>query len=211
MAAPHIFGNDLPESIDTDLEQGPSPAVKVVSIALAVTITGGLLIGFLIWRGWHEKTAGVAHTEEAKPAPVGLPIKVQILMDEPVRDGAEAVIGGTIRNISKERISGLSVEMQLFHRTDQETEVRAIELNPSDLAPAQEGKYSLTLTGDYRSIKLLRIKSGAAGEAIGFQAAPGARRPLPQPETKTIVVERPSTPRKGEEFINTPDNPSKIP
>ena len=211
MAAPHIFGRDLPESIDIDLQEGPSRVVKIVSIALAVTITAGLLIGFLIWRGWHEQTAGVARSEEAKPAPVGLPIKVQILMDEPVRDGSEALIGGTIRNISNERISGLAVEMQLFHRSDQETEVRAIELSPSDLAPGQEGKYSLTLTGDYRSVKLLRIKSGAAGEAVGFQAAPGARRPLPQPETRTIVVGRPSNPQKGEEFINTPENPSRIP
>ncbi|MDT4955890.1 MAG: hypothetical protein QOJ02_4028, partial [Acidobacteriota bacterium] len=77
----------------------------------------------------------------------------------------------------------------------------------------QDGRYSLTLTGDYRSIKLLHLKAGTRAEEIGFKTAPGAKRPQERaPETtRTIIINRPSTPKQGEEFINTPDNPARIP
>lgn len=213
MGALHIFSNSdsLAETGESELTPGPSPIVKFISIALALGISAALLFGFLIWRGWHEKAVGVEQQAESKPLQPVLPTKVQILMDEPVRKGPQAIIGGAVRNISNERISAVAVEIQLTHRADQETEVRVIELEPRDLDPGQEGRYSLTLTGDYRSLKLLRIKSALTGEAIGFKAAPGARRPLEQPATRTIIVDRPSSPQKGEDFINTPDNPASVP
>ena len=220
MAAPHIYGNDLAEASEPALDPGPSPIVKIVSIALAVCISAGLLVGFLIWRGWHESKVSSGPdavraiegtNRQAGSAAPALPVKVEILLDEPVRKGTEAVIGGTIRNISGERLSGLAVEFQLFHRADQESDVRVFELEPRDLEPGESGRYSSTLSGDYRSLKLLRIMSGPAGQAIGFNTGTGARRPVAQPETKTIVVGRPAAPRKGDDFINTPDNPAKIP
>lgn len=227
MAAPHIYGNDLPGTSEPTLDPGPSPIVKIVSIALALCISAGLLVGFLIWRGWHEskvpggkdalraidavKIPGVNGRTESPAIHPALPVKVEILLDEPVRKGTDAVIGGTIRNISNERLSGLAVEFQLFHRVGPESDVRVFELDPRDLEPGQAGRYSATLSGDYRSLKLLRIMSAAGGEAIGFNTAPGARRPVAQPETKTVVVGRPAAPRKGDDFINTPDNPAKIP
>jgi hypothetical protein len=130
-----------------------------------------------------------------------------------VRKGSQAIVSGTIRNISNEKLTNLTVEVELTHRKDGSTEVRSLDLEPKDLGPTQEGRYSLTLTGDYRSIKLLRLKSGPQAEQIGFKTAPGAKRPLERaPETtRTIIIERPSAPKQGEEFINTPDNPSRIP
>src|SRR6267143_1492704 len=45
---------------------------------------------------------------------------------------------------------------------------------------------------------------------IPFKTLPGAQRPLEKtPDGKTIVVSRPRP--RGEEFINTPDNPAKVP
>ncbi len=87
-----------------------------------------------------------------------------------------------------------------------------MNVEPKELAPNQKGRYSITLTGDYSSIKILSIKSGANSTEIGFKKAPGIPRPVEPPhEPKTIIVNRPSAPKQGEEFINTPDNPAKIP
>jgi hypothetical protein len=178
-----------------------------------LAVTGALLIGFLIWRKRHEERVAVAAQPQAKAARPALPTKVQVYMDEAVRKGQQALVSGTVQNISGENLSNIFIEVELTRRKDASTEVRSMEVEPKELAPEQKGRYTLTLSGDYSSIKILSIKSGTAATEIGFRKAPGARRPLEPPhEPKTIIVNRPSTPKKGEEeFINTPDNPSRIP
>jgi hypothetical protein len=213
MAAPQSISDSLLETDDSQLRQDKSSAVRVVSIIIALAITAGLLAGYLIWRKWHEEKVSVDRQSATQPVRPALPQKAQVFMDESVRKGSQAIISGTVRNISNENLTNLTVEVELTHRKDGSTEVRSLDLEPKDLGPAQESRYSLTLTGDYRSIKLLRLKSGQQAEEIGFKTAPGAKRPLERaPETtRTIIIERPSTPKQGEEFINTPDNPSRIP
>jgi hypothetical protein len=194
----------------SDIKRGRAPVIKIVSVLLAIAVTASLLVGFLLWRKRHEESVGVQPQPQAKQAKPALPAKVQIYMDEAVRKGPEAIIGGTVHNISGENLTNLSVEIELSHRKDAGTEVRALDVEPKELGPDQKGRYTLALTGDYRSFKLLRIKSAA--DEIGFKAAPGAQRPPERaPEHRDIIVERPSPPKKGEEFINTPDNPSKVP
>jgi hypothetical protein len=122
------------------------------------------------------------------------------------------MISGTVHNISGQSLSNLSIEVELTRRKDAGTEVRALDVEPKELAPEQKGHYTLALTGDYRSIKLLHIKTGPDSNEIGFKTAPGAARPVERaPEGKTIIVDKPSAPKQGEEFINTPDNPARIP
>jgi hypothetical protein len=213
MITPGGISDNFTET-DSPESKGGRSSIKIVSILLALAITATLLIGFLLWRKRHEERVGVAPQAQAKPARAALPAKVQVYMDEAVRKGSQALIGGTIQNISGENLSNLVIEVELTHRKDAGTEVRSLDVEPKDLAPDQKGRYGLTLTGDYRSIKLLRIKSGAGSDEIGFKTAPGAPRPVERaPETtKTIIVNRPSSPKQGdEEFINTPDNPAKIP
>ncbi|HEY0378434.1 MAG TPA: hypothetical protein VGC87_16075 [Pyrinomonadaceae bacterium] len=198
------------ETDGSDIKRDRSPVIKLVSILLAVAVTASLLVGFLIWRKRHEESIGVQPRPQAKQAKAALPAKVQIYMDEAVRKGPEAIIGGTVHNISGENLTNLSVEIELSHRKDAGTEVRALDVEPKELAPDQKGRYTLALTGDYRSFKLLRIKSSA--DEIGFKAAQGAQRPAERaPEHRTIIVERPAPPKNGEEFINTPDNPARVP
>ena len=203
----------------TEIGRDRSPLVTVISVVTAVAITTALLVGFLIWRKWHEEKTVVAKQSQSVaeqgnlPARPALPAKVQVFMDEPVRTGSQAIISGTVHNISTENLSNLKVEVELSHRKETGTETRLLEVEPKELGPDQDGKYSLTLSGDYKSVKLLRIKSGSQSEEIGFKTAPGAKRPVERaPDTsRTIIVNRPSTPSKGEVFINTPDNPAKIP
>jgi hypothetical protein len=212
MITPDRTGDNFTEADGSDIKRDGSPVIKIVSILLAVAVTATLLIGFLVWRKRHEESVGIQPPTQPRQAKAALPTKVQIYIDEAVRKGPQALIGGTVHNISGENLTNLSVEIELSHRKDAGTEVRVLDVEPRELAPDQKGRYSLTLTGDYRSFKLLRIKSGPDSEEIGFKPAQGKERPRESPpETKTVIVNRPSPSKQGEEFINTPDNPAKIP
>jgi len=205
--------DSLIDADDSESKPERSKAVKVISIIAALTVTAGLLIGFLIWRNYHAQkviSAEQAHSKQETPA---LPAKVQIYMDEVVRKGPQALVGGTVQNISNETLSNIVIEFELTHRKDGSREQRSLSVEPADLAPDQKGRYSLTLTGDYRSLKLLHVRTGTRAEEIGFKSSPGVPRPYePAPETtRTVIITRPNPPKKEEEFINTPDNPAKIP
>ncbi len=213
MITPDSTGDNFTEAGGSDIKRDRSPVIKIVSILLAVAVTATLLIGFLVWRKRHEESVGVqAPAQPRQAAKAALPTKVQIYVDEAVRKGPEALIGGTVHNISDENLTNLSVEIELSHRKDSGTETRVLEVEPKELAPDQKGRYTLAITGDYRSFKLLRIKSGPDSQEIGFKPAQGKERPTERPpETRTIIVNRPAPSKQGEEFINTPDNPSKVP
>lgn len=211
MVSPHGISNNFITD-NPEMRRTRSPLVMVISIIAAITVAAGLLIGVLVWRKWHEEKTIVEKQPPAEAQRAALPAKVQIYMDEPVRKGSQALVSGTVQNISNETLSNITVEVELSHKKDTGTELRSLEVSPKELVPDQKGKYALTLEGDYRSYKLLRIKSGPKTEEIGFIPAPGAKRPVERAsEPKTIIVNRPSSPRKGEEFINTPDNPARIP
>jgi hypothetical protein len=213
MITPGGISDNFAESDGSEAKRGRSSLVKIISIITALAITAALLVGFLFWRKRHEERVGVEPQAQANPVrPPALPAKVQVYMDEPVRKGPQAMISGTVQNISGQPLSNLSIEVELTRRKDAGAEVRSLEVEPKELAPEQKGRYSLALTGDYRSIKLLHIKSGTDSNEIGFKTAPGAARPVERaPEPKTIIVGKPSAPKQGEEFINTPDNPARVP
>ena len=201
------------EVIDSTIKRGQSPVVKIVSILAAVLVTAGLLIGYLIWRkNQAEQVAPSAQQSQTKSLRPALPVKAQVFMDDAIRKDSKVTISGTVQNVSNEKLSNVVIDLELAHRKDAGTDIQSLKIEPSDLGPTERGKYSLTLTGDYRSIKLLHIKTGAPAEEVGFKSAQGAKRPAEHPpETKTIIVNTPSTPKKGDDFINTPDNPAKIP
>ncbi|MDQ3817796.1 MAG: FxLYD domain-containing protein [Acidobacteriota bacterium] len=211
MASLHNISEHLLEADEFETKSGRSPLFKVISILAAILITGGLLTGFLIWRKKHEEQLAAAQveTKSARPA---LPTKVQVFMDDAIRKGPQVTISGTVQNISNEKLSNVKVDIALTHKKENGSEPYTLAIDPQDLAPQESGRYSLTVNGDYTGIKLLAVKSGPQSEEIGYKPAQGARRPLERPpETKTIIINRPSSPKQGEEFINTPDNPSKIP
>ena len=212
MITPDRMRDDFTEPDDFGAKPGRSSVIKIVSILMALAVTATLLVGFLIWRKRHEERVGVEPQPQAKTVRPALPTKVQVYMDEAVRKGQQAMISGTVHNISNETLSNIALEAELTRRKDASTEVRSIEVEPRELAPDQKGRYALTLTGDYSSIKILNVKSGPDATEIGFKKAPGIPRPVERPpEPKTIIVNRPSAPKQGEEFINTPDNPARIP
>ena len=193
-----------------DLDRGRSKLAIAVSIIVAIAVTCGLSAGYMYLRRLHaEKNRAAQQTQSAAPV---APLEAQIFTDDAMLKGSKAVISGTVLNISHNLLSDLSLDIELTRRTDSSKEVHSLTVEPKDLAPDEQGRYSLTVPREYSSARLLRLKSGGRSADVAFKTAPGAQRPPERtPETsKTIVIKR-TKPRSGEEFINTPDNPTNVP
>ncbi|HEV2914008.1 MAG TPA: hypothetical protein VGX92_12070 [Pyrinomonadaceae bacterium] len=203
------------ESIHLEAEAKRSPITLVIALCCALAVTGALFAGYYFLRRRHaESQRAMQQTQAgATSRPTGPPL-IQVYEDDAMLKGAQATVGGTVVNISSENLTDILVDVELRRRKDAGVETRSLPLVPKDLAPNQQGRYTLTLLSrDYRHARLLRIKSKEHADEIIFKSAPGAQRPPePPPQSnKTVIVPRPS-PRKGkEEFINTPDNPARVP
>jgi hypothetical protein len=200
---PHLFEGG---------ETAPSKWVKFGAIACALAVAAALLIGYRLLRARQAEQVRAAQ-QAAQATKIAAPPEAQIFEDEARLKGSDALITGTIRNISDKRLEDLSVEMELKRRTAQATERRQIKVEPATLDPGAEGRYTLSLrSSEWSGARVLSLNSARRPETIAFKSALGARRPaerLPQGSPKVVVVPRPRP--KGEEFINTPDNPTRIP
>ena len=203
------------EPTHLDAEARRSPLTLIIALICALAITAGLFAGYMFLRRRHAENERAQQQAQApsEAKPTGPPL-LQVYQDDAMLKGGQATISGTVVNISTETIKDLTVELELRRRKNATTEIRSVPLNPSDLTPEQQGRYVLTvLTRDYSNTRLVRIKSSTRSTDIVFKTAPGAQRPpeLPPQTNRTIIVPKPS-PRKGEEeFINTPDNPARVP
>ncbi|HEX8141744.1 MAG TPA: hypothetical protein VF553_04055 [Pyrinomonadaceae bacterium] len=206
------------ESIHLETEPKRSPIILIAALVCAVAITGALFAGYVYLRRRHAENERAQQQQQQQSQaptasrPTGPPL-LQVYEDDALIKGSQALVGATVVNISAETLTDITVELELRRRTGGATETRSLALTPKDLAPEQQGRYALTvLSRDYSYARLIRIKSGARSTDIPFKSLPGAQRPPERPsQPKTVVVPRP-TPRKGEEeFINTPDNPSRVP
>lgn len=135
---------------------------------------------------------------------------VSVTEDEATLRGSQSVVGGTVRNVSGERLEDLVVELELSRRGGETTQVRPVSVSPATLAPGEEGRYALTISNrEWAGSKILRVRSGAREEALAFVSQPGARRPPERtPDGKIIIVRKPRA--KGDDFLNSPDNPDPI-
>lgn len=188
-----------------------SLAARVWPALLALALTVGLLGGYFYLRGRNERTLAARRAEAEKARAVAPPV-AQVFQDEVRLAGAQALVGGTVRNISGERLEGLSVEIELKRRTGDGKEVREVAVEPRDLPPGQEGRYSLQIAPKaWGGVSVARLISAARGGELPFKPEMGARRPAEgRPPTK-VIVEQPRPRQKGDDFINTPDTPIRIP
>lgn len=193
-------------------ENAPSKWVKFGAIACALAVAAALLVGYRLLRA--RQLEGVrAAQQAAQSTKTSATPEAQIFEDEARLKGSDALITGTIRNISDKKLEELSLELELKHRTAQKTERRHIKVDPASLDPGAEGRYSLSLrSSEWSGARVVNLNSAKRAETIAFKSAVGERRPperLPQGSPKIVVVPRPRP--QGEEFINTPDNPTRIP
>ena len=193
---------------DLVMMPGRSKLALVVAIICALGISAALFAGYYYLQRRHAEK--MRATQQSKASP-NLPPEAQIYEDEALLKGAQAVIGGTVVNISQATLANLTVDLELKRRQDGTLETRSVAVEPGELAPDQQGRYSLSISSrDYRGARLLRLRSGARADDVPFKTAPGAQRPPEPPLPTRTIIKRPPPP-SGEEFINTPDRPAKVP
>jgi hypothetical protein len=114
-----------------------------------------------------------------------------------------------VKNISERELSGISVSLELIRRKNAEAEQKLVPLESSNLQPQQEARYSLKVSAqEYGSIRFIGVKADPQSTLIAISTAPGKKRPLERLEPRGVGVKRSGRPG---EFINSPDNPGRVP
>ena len=180
---------------------------KLLAVVCAVGLTAILLVAYGYIRKFHaEKVL----SENTPPLVVEKsPPLAHVVVDEPTLDKGMTTIGGVVKNISKQDLSSISVVIELRRRKDGGLEESALPVTPAQLQPEQEGSYSLKVSAqDFASIRLAGLRADPQSSLIAFSSSQGKKRTPERLEPKTIVVKRAGKPG---EFINTPDNPGRVP
>ncbi|MDT5271337.1 MAG: hypothetical protein QOH49_3523 [Acidobacteriota bacterium] len=185
---------------------------SLVSVARkpALTLT---LLPLLILSGC-QKAPDAQQQKAAQAAPTPKPEpEAHIFVDEAMLARPYAIIGGSVQNVGNENLEKLSVEIELRRRADSGVETREIKVEPADLVPGQQGKFSLkVLSEEWSGSRVVGLKSGARAEEVAFKSMPGAKRPPEKMKDNVIIVKTPAKKRSGgDDFINTPDNPYSVP
>jgi len=192
--------------------EGQSRSLVLLGVLAALVVTGLFFAGYAVLRRQHQqKVLAAEKAEGPRSAEPKGPPKAQILVDEALIKGDQTVLGGTVKNISGETLSNLGVDLELIRRKDGGSQKTGVQVEPAQLAPQQEGRYSLQLrSADYITVKLVGLRGGANPAPVAFVAGQGQKRPFEKLESKTIIVNRPASAGKGG-FLNSPDNPGRVP
>lgn len=191
-------------------QQKESTKRKLLAVVCAVALTAILLVGYTVIRRYHErqKLASAAAEALAQPTPRG-PALAHVVIDEPTLEKNMTTIGGVVKNVSSRQLSGLSVTLELRRRKDGKTEEAVLPVTPGQLQPQQEGEYAAKFSiTDFASVRLAGVQADPQSTVIVHSSAQGKRR-VPERLEPQIVIKKGST--KPGEFINTPDNPGRVP
>jgi len=184
-----------------------SNKLKLLAVVCAVALTAILLVAYGYIRKYHEQRVIAENTPPSVPEKA--PPLAHVVVDEPTLDKGTTTIGGVVKNISKQQLSGVSVVIELRRRKDGGLEQSALPVAPAQLDPDQEGSYSLKVSAqDFASVRLAGLKADPQSSLIAYSSSQGKKRTPERLEPKTIVVKRAGKPG---EFINTPDNPGRVP
>lgn len=183
---------------------------KVFAVICAVAVTAILLAGYGYFRRFHAQQVIANNTPPpvVETGPKGPPL-AHIVIDEPSLVKGTTTIGGVVKNISQQELTGLSVVIELRRRKDRGIEEALLPVTPTPLQPEQEGSYALKVPAqDYASIRLAGLKADPQATLIAYNSSQGKKRTPERLEPRTVVVKRSG---KAGEFLNTPDNPGRVP
>jgi hypothetical protein len=204
----------LTDSSHTELliEENSSKGRMLIAVVCALAVTAIFVAGYTYLRKRSAQQRLAAEAAAVKPetsdVPKG-PAKAHILVDEALLKGGQTIIGGMVKNISEEKLTALSVELELRRRKDGSLEQLSTPLQPTDLEPNEEGRYSLKLPAQqYNSVRLVGLKEGPDSSLLAYTTALGQKRPPERIQPKVITVPRTG---QGGEFLNSPDNPARVP
>lgn len=182
-------------------------------------LTTSPLLVFIILTGCQNKSASSAagETSKAKATPTTSPTaptpEANVFVDEAMLAKPYALIGGTVQNVSAQRLEKLSVEIELRRRGDGSVERREVAVEPGDLEPGRQGRYRLkVLSDEWSGSRVVGLRSGSRAQEVAFKSLPGAKRPPEKIESRVVEAKRPAQKKAdGGDFINTPDTPYKVP
>src|SRR5215207_4151297 len=183
---------------------------KLLAVVCAVAVTAILLVGYGFIRKYHAQRVITDNTPPpiAETGPKGPPV-AHVVVDEPTLEKGMTTIGGVVKNVSKQELSGLSVVVEMRRRKDGRLEESSLPVTPAQLQPEQEGSYSVKVSAqEFASIRLAGLKTDSQSSLLAFSSSQGKKRTPERLEPKAIVVKRAGKPG---EFINTPDNPGRVP
>ena len=183
---------------------------KLIAALSALAVTGLVLGGYAYLRHRHASQALSVASSERVPSKTKPTPQAHILVDEARLKGGQSILGGTVRNISAESLNGVEVELELRRRRDGAVEHVTVPLDPSVLAPQQEGRYELKLLPqDYSSGRVFGLRRSTSGEALAYTTALGQKRAPERFEPKPVIVPKRSS--NSGEFLNSPNNPVRVP
>lgn len=191
-------------------QQQDSNKRLLLGIVCAVAVTALVVAGYAYIRRYHQQRMIANNTPPpvTDSGPKGPPL-AHVVIDEPTLQKGFTVIGGVVKNTSDRELSGISVVVELRRRKDGGLEEQSLPVTPAALQPQQEGVYSMKAPAqDFASIRLVGVKTEPQSNLIAYSSAQGKKRPPERFEPRTVVVKRSGRPG---EFINTPDNPGRIP
>lgn len=183
---------------------------KLLAVVCAVALTAVLLVGYGFIRKYHAQKVIAENTPPpmVESGPKGPPL-AHIVIDEPTLAKGMTTIGGVVKNISKQELTNLSVVIELRRRKDSGLEETVLPVTPAQLQPEQEGSYSVTMPAqNVASIRLVGLKADPQSALIAYSSSQGKKRTPERLEPRTIVVKRSGKPG---EFLNSPDNPGRVP
>src|SRR5688500_672921 len=126
----------LTDSTHTELliEEKRSTGLKLVAVLCALLVTAIVFAGYTYLRKRSAEQRLAAIAAQAPPTsdlPKG-PAKAHILVDDALLKGGQTIIGGTVRNISAEKLSRLTVALELRRRNDGSLEQISAAIEPND-------------------------------------------------------------------------------
>lgn len=186
---------------------------KLLAVVCAVAVTAVLLVGYGIIRKYHALKVLSENTPPPveETGPKGPPV-AHVVIDEPTLSDSKGMthIGGVVKNISKQELSNVSVVIELRRRKDGVREELVLPVTPAQLQPEQEGSYSVALPAQsVASIRLAGLKADPQSSLIAYSSSQGKKRTLERLKPEVVIGGK-RTGKPGE-FINTPDNPGRVP
>jgi hypothetical protein len=150
---------------DKDLDAAETGRGGAIALLVAILLIGGAALAYFFIPSVQSRADALVariRGQQTAPAPVEKP-KAQVYPlrnPEVIKNLVKA--RGSVTNISEEALEELSVEVSLDRGEGTAAEVRTIPVNPSVLAPRQQGQYEFEYEGGkatgfsrYRVTKLL--------------------------------------------------------
>lgn len=201
--------NDPFHPEEAALQQHDSTKRKLLAAVCAVAVTAILLAGYAYIRKYHAQQILANATPPTSESAAKGPALAHVVVDEPTLEKGMTTVGGLVKNISNQPLSGLSVTLELRRRKDGKSEQAVLPVTPAQLQPQQEGAYAAKFSiEDFASVRLAGVQADPQSTMIVYSSSQGKKRPPERLQPQIIGGRRPGKPG---EFLNTPDNPGRVP